>query len=52
MRWRILTSTQAEDSPGFLDALLNILQAEQDNAVRLSCMRQHTHTIWEGAMSD
>ncbi|KAK4547702.1 hypothetical protein LTR36_000660 [Oleoguttula mirabilis] len=27
---------QAEDSPGFLDALLNILQAEQDNAVRLS----------------
>ncbi|KAK5128335.1 hypothetical protein LTR85_003003 [Meristemomyces frigidus] len=27
---------QAEDSPGFLDALLNILQAEQDEGVRLS----------------
>lgn len=27
---------QAEESPGFLDALLNILDAEQDNGVRLS----------------
>lgn len=29
-------SLQAEDNPGFLDALLNVLDAEQDNAVRLS----------------
>jgi hypothetical protein len=27
---------QAEDSPGFLDALLNVLDGEQDQAVRLS----------------
>ncbi|KAK5130976.1 hypothetical protein LTR08_001387 [Meristemomyces frigidus] len=31
-----LELTQAEESPGFLDALLDILQTEQDNAVRLS----------------
>jgi len=28
--------SQAEESSGFLDALLNILEAEQDGAVRLS----------------
>lgn len=34
---RILADTlQAEDKPGFVDALLNILEAEQDNGVKLS----------------
>jgi len=33
---RILTHAQAEEKPGFTDGLLNILEVEQDNAVRLS----------------
>ena len=33
-----LTLAQAEETPGFLDALLNILEAEQENGVRLSGM--------------
>ena len=33
----VLTSpVQAEEQPGFLNALLEILQAEQDNSIRLS----------------
>lgn len=29
-----LTLFQAEENPGFIDALVNILSAEQDNGVR------------------
>lgn len=47
-------STQAEESTGFLDALLNILEQEQDTAVRLSCAytRHLFNMKREGAVSD
>lgn len=32
---------KAENQPGFTSALLDILQAEQDNGVRLSSMSHH-----------
>lgn len=32
----LLTTTQAEEQPGFTDGLLNVLQQEQDPAIRLS----------------
>ncbi|KYG45707.1 hypothetical protein M433DRAFT_66708 [Acidomyces richmondensis BFW] len=38
----------AEESPGFLDALLNILEAEQENAVRLSCVVYFKNRVSKG----
>ncbi|KAI4290501.1 MAG: hypothetical protein L6R35_000225 [Caloplaca aegaea] len=34
---------EAEEQPGFINALLNILQAEQDNAIRLSSEPSNWH---------
>ncbi|KAK3679500.1 Nonsense-mediated mRNA decay protein 5 [Recurvomyces mirabilis] len=38
----------AEESPGFLDALLNILEAEQENSVRLSAVVYFKNRINKG----
>lgn len=32
----MLTDTQAEEQPGFTDGLLNVLEREQEPAIRLS----------------
>ena len=36
---------QAEDTPGFTDALLDVLEVEQDNGVRLSSMWARTNRL-------
>ena len=38
----------AEDSPGFLDALLNILEGEQDSGVRLSAVIYFKNRVQKG----
>ena len=41
-----LTAIQAEEQPGFLNALLNILQAEQDTSIRQSGTTRILIGLW------